>query len=140
MPLPTLECPYCKKQAPLVESAVAYGGRDYGRLVYYCEGCDASVGCHAGTMKPLGSMANAELRRLRVAVHRVFDPIYEKLHAARQRKDPKYSKSKARRDCYARLAQRMGMRAEACHIANFDVDQCKRAIEIIRSGNGNSHS
>lgn len=133
MPLPTLECPFCKRQAPLVESAVAYG-RDYGRLVYYCEDCDASVGCHAGTTKPLGTMAKAELRTLRSAVHRLFDPIYKKLHEARQRKDPSFSRSKARKECYARLAERMGMPVDVCHIGNFNEDQCRRAIEIIRGG------
>jgi hypothetical protein len=134
MPSPTLECPQCHRRAPLVDSTVAYKGSDYGRLVYYCEDCDTSVGCHAGTTKPLGTMANAELRRLRVAVHNLFDPICKMVYESRRLKDPKCSKSKVRKDCYARLAERMGIPAEMCHIGNFGDDQCRRAIEILRAG------
>ena len=115
---------------------MAYRGRSYGRRAYYCEGCDASVGCHVGSTVPLGTMANAELRQLRAKVHAVFDPVWQAVLRRRQQNDPGYSKSKARRDCYARLAQRMGIAVKDCHIANFDSIQCRQAIELIIRGKG----
>ncbi len=133
MPPPTVICPYCDKPAPLVDSAVVYRGTSYG-LIYYCEGCDAWVRCHEGTTRPLDRMANAELRKLRTAVHEVFDPAWQKLLKARQRVDPGYSKNKARTACYARLAERMNIPVKDCHIANFDPAQCRLAIEIISGG------
>jgi hypothetical protein len=133
MPLPTVICPYCKKPAPLVDSALVYGGTSYGPI-YCCKDCDAWVRCHKGTTRRLGRMANAELGKLRTAVHDVFDPVWKRLLAARQRTDPSYSKNKARTACYTRLAERMGIPLKECHIANFDPDQCRQAIAIIVAG------
>lgn len=61
-----MNCPYCNKKAIWCENKEIYG-RNYGKsyMCYYCKDCDAYVGCHNNTKKPLGRMANKELRELR---------------------------------------------------------------------------
>lgn len=72
-----VNCPYCGSLAELKDAYAIYGRQGYGML-FVCpkDGCDAYVGVHAGTSKPKGSLANAELRRLRSEVHAVFDPLW----------------------------------------------------------------
>ena len=53
-------CDYCGRQAEYVDSKVVYG-KSYG-MMYLCRNCMAYVGVHKGTDKPLGRLANAELR------------------------------------------------------------------------------
>lgn len=67
-------CPYCERPAEfLASSARVYHGRDYGP-VWACLPCAAWVGCHKGTTQPLGRLANAELRKAKMAAHAAFDP------------------------------------------------------------------
>ena len=80
----------------------------------------AYVGVHKGTDKPLGRLANAELRNWKKAAHAVFDPLW------------KYGRFRGHRNAaYAWLAQKMGLPVEKTHIGMFDVGQCRKAIEII---------
>ena len=53
-------CDYCGREAEFVDSKIIYG-RSYGKI-YLCRNCMAYVGVHKGTDKPLGRLANAELR------------------------------------------------------------------------------
>lgn len=70
-------CPYCGSQAVLKDAFAIYRRFGFGQI-YQCPtaACDAYVGVHDGTVKPKGSLANAPLRRLRKAVHAVFDPLW----------------------------------------------------------------
>ena len=54
-------CDYCGRETEYVDSKVIYG-KSYGKI-YLCRNCMAYVGVHKGTDKPLGRLANAELRR-----------------------------------------------------------------------------
>lgn len=93
--------------------------RRYGKI-YLCRNCMAYVGVHKGTDKPLGRLANAELRNWKKAAHAVFDPLW------------KYGRFRGHRNAaYAWLAQKMGLPVEKTHIGMFDVGQCRKAIEII---------
>lgn len=113
-------CPYCGEQAKLVNGDEVYPNRPelHEKLMYSCKPCDAYVGCHSGTNKPLGTLANAELRRARMAVHSVFDPMW---------KSGRYT----RKNAYNWLRQQMNTTKYDCHIAKFDIKQCERAVEII---------
>ena len=53
-------CDYCGRRPEYVDSAVSYG-KSYG-MTLLCSPCNAYVGVHDGTNKPLGRLANAELR------------------------------------------------------------------------------
>lgn len=58
-------CDYCNKDAELVGGDIIYPHRPdlYELKFYYCAVCEAWCGCHRGTTKPLGRLANAELRQ-----------------------------------------------------------------------------
>lgn len=80
----------------------------------------AYVGCHKGTNKPLGRLANAELRHWKQKAHSAFDPLWQ------------HGRFKGRRKAaYAWLAKEMHLPEAETHIGMFDVSQCKRVIQII---------
>lgn len=112
-PIPPI-CPYCSKTSKLVDSEVIYG-RSYG-LVYICQPCQAWCGVHKGTIRPLGTLANAELREWRKRAHAAFDPIFKLNHLPRWK-------------AYKRLAKALCLKV--VHIGESDISTCKRIIEIV---------
>lgn len=127
-------CPYCGYAAQYcASSAHLYNGRDFGP-VWACEPCHAWVGCHRGTKRPLGRLADRELRYWKRRVHAAFDPIWQRRYEEKRVIDPTYTKAHARGGRYKALAIAMGIPRAECHIAMFDLDRCRRALEIIRSG------
>lgn len=112
-------CDYCGRRAEYVDSAEIYHGKSYG-MIYLCRPCRAYVGVHDGTNKPLGRLADAELREWKKRAHAAFDPIWQQ---GRFRKK--------RNKAYAWLAEKMGLTKEETHIGMFDVPQCKQVIQIM---------
>lgn len=114
-------CPYCKSAAVLTDGAEVYPNRP--RLVqtrlWICRACDAYVGCHDGTINPLGTLANKALRVSRMRVHELFDPIW-------------MSKKMKRGQAYGEMAAKLGIDRRRCHIGMFDEAMCKRAIDAAR--------
>lgn len=113
-------CDYCGKPARCVDSAIVYDGRSYGPI-WYCEDCQAWVGCHSGTKDPLGRLANAELRKLKRSAHAAFDPVW--------RGKTRFTRHAA----YEWLAEEMDLPIEKTHIGMFDEAQCKKCIDICRN-------
>lgn len=113
-------CPYCGKLAEYVDSAEIYHGVSYG-MIYLCRPCKSYVGVHKGTDRPLGRLADAQLREWKKAAHAAFDPLWQ------------FGEFRHRRnDAYRWLAEQMGLPVEETHIGMFDVEQCQRVIQIIR--------
>ena len=115
-------CPYCNSPSVYVDSEEVYS-RSYG-MIYLCRPCRAWVGVHKGTTKPLGRLANAELREWKKRAHAAFDPLW-KAKIERQG----CSKRKARGKGYTWLASQLGISTEECHIGMFDVEMCRKVIE-----------
>ena len=92
----------------------------YSLNFYQCKPCGAYVGCHktGDGKQPLGRLANAELRAAKSAAHAAFDPMW---------KDGK----KKRGSAYAWLADALGIDKRDCHIGMFDVETCRRVVEIL---------
>lgn len=111
----TITCDYCGQPAQLIDSAIVYG-RSYG-LIYFCASCRAWVGVHKGTKKPLGRLANAELREWKKKAHAAFDPIWKQGHMRRN-------------DAYAWLSKQMNLPESQTHIGMFDICDCKKVIKI----------
>ena len=110
-------CPYCGRRAAFVDSKEIYG-TSYG-MIYLCRPCDAYVGVHKGTYKPLGRLANAELRRFKRDAHAAFDPLW------------KYGRFIHQRNAaYQWLAEQMGLPRSETHIGMFDVPMCRKVIGI----------
>lgn len=125
---PPVLCAYCGAPAQLLaDSSRIYHGRDFGP-VWRCDPCEAHVGCHPGTVKPLGRLANAELRQAKAAAHAAFDPLWRAKIARTG-----CAKSRARGAGYAWLAAQMGVEVRDCHIGMFDVAQCVRVVEVCRA-------
>ncbi|MBL4765072.1 MAG: hypothetical protein JKX67_07320 [Colwellia sp.] len=61
-------CPYCNKFSILVTGKEVYPQcKDLSDIqIYQCKPCDAYVGCHGTSDKPLGRLANAELRKAKM--------------------------------------------------------------------------
>jgi len=116
-----LLCPYCGKAAKLVGGMDVYPHRPdlAEKKLYQCVPCDAYVGCHPGTTNPLGRLANAELRKAKMAAHAAFDPTW---------KDGK----KKRGSAYAWLSDRLRVDKKDCHIGMFDVETCRRVVEVCQ--------
>jgi len=116
-----ITCPYCGQRAKYVDSKIVYG-KSYG-MIYLCSDCDAYVGVHKGTDKPLGRLADKELRYWKMAAHEAFDPIWK-------------TKRMKRNQAYKWLAERMGLSPKETHIGMFDVSQCKKVIKICENSKG----
>jgi len=109
-----MKCPYCHQNAKWCENKEKYG-RNYGRsyMCYYCQPCDAYVGCHENSRKALGTMANKELRELRKKCHALFDPLWK-------------SGKMKRNQAYQYLVDVTGVK----HIAWTNKNEC---LDIIKS-------
>lgn len=88
--------------------------------VWACLPCDARVGTHSDNVSPLGTLADAPLRRARRRAHDAFDPLWK-------------GKALPRWEAYAWLSEAMGLAAELAHIALFDMAQCRRVVELVAS-------
>lgn len=116
-----MTCPYCGKEAPWVPNEEVYGRR-FGKsyMCYYCKPCNAYVGCHQNTRQPLGTMANAQLRKARMKAHAAVDPLW---------KLGPFSRGKV----YAILSDMFG---RSIHIGEADLELCN---EIIQSAEKLNH-
>lgn len=109
-----MNCPYCDKEAPWVENKAIYGN-NYGKsfMCYWCKECNAYVGCHENTRRPLGTMANKELREWRIKTHAVIDPLWKE-------------KNLSRKELYAFLKKEFG---RTIHIGESDIETCNEIIK-----------
>jgi len=123
-----VNCPYCGEGAVLAATKEIYplAQRNYGWF-WLCRTCRAWVGCHPKTIRPLGRLANAELRAAKQAAHAAFDPFWKRMVYR-----GKMKKSYARKRAYAWLAGELNIPSRECHIGMFDIDLCQRTVAICR--------
>ncbi len=110
-----MKCPYCKGRAEWVENSQVYG-KNYGKswMIWLCRRCDAYVGCHENTRKPLGTMADKETRGWRRAAHHHLDKLWK-------------SGAFTRREVYDFLKLSFG---RDVHVGESDVETCRKIISI----------
>lgn len=118
-------CPYCGHTAELRHSKDVYphAQQDYGKF-WVCPGeCDAYVGTHANSPKnkPLGRLANKELREWKRRAHLAFDPMWQEQHED-------YA-GFSRQEAYSWLTRQMG-KVNQVHIGECDVSECRQIVEI----------
>ncbi len=120
------DCRYCRAEAPLLRFGDAgYPYRcDYGPT-YVCVPCGAWVGCHRGTTKALGGLANAELRQAKIDAHAAFDPLWQRKIAR-----DKCNKGHARRAGYKWLADQLGLPVSKTHIGYMSLEECRKVVEV----------
>ena len=109
-------CPYCGRKTVLTDSAEIYG-RSYG-LIYLCRPCRAYVGCHKGTTRALGRLANEELRVAKHQAHEAMDRLWKE-------------KIIPRSEAYRWLAIELEIDPDYAHIGMLDADQCHKSVEVF---------
>lgn len=127
-------CSYCHKKATWYKSSAFLHKVDYGP-VYHC-GCiagDAYVKCKKENPKiPLGTLANKFLRGKRSELHDLLDPIFKKYEGV---VGEELTQSTLRTATYMSLAIDMGITdVRTCHIGWFNIEQCRKARLLIKSG------
>ncbi|WP_329766084.1 zinc-finger-containing protein [Stenotrophomonas geniculata] len=112
-------CPVCNCEAKLVTGREVYPHRPdlYGKKFWACLPHGAWVGCHPGSERRMGRLATAETRRLKMAAHAAFDPLW---------KTGRMKRTKA----YAWLREQTGLSERDCHMGWMSDDNLRRVIEI----------
>lgn len=120
--IPTI-CRYCGGAVRLVSASKVYGPAAAARLgierqsFYQCQNCNARVGCHPGSTRPLGNLANEALRMKRMETHHVFDSFWEE-------------RGMSRTQAYKWMAKKMRLSEELAHIGGFEIDRCQKLIKL----------
>lgn len=120
-----ITCPYCHAKAYLRPASVVYGAKppDPAAKYYVCAhypACDAYVAAHSKTLLPMGTLANAELRKKRKEAHLALDHLWR-------------SGMMRRQEAYRLLQLYLGLPEEEAHIAKFSL---LRSEEVIAFCNG----
>ena len=115
-----VNCDYCGGEARFVSGIHVYPHLPelWKKQFWLCRPCGAYVGCHAGTNKPLGRLANDELRRAKIAAHAAFDPFWK-------------AQGWKRNAAYRWLSEQLGIERSACHIGMFDESLCARIVALV---------
>lgn len=117
-------CRYCGGKIRLVPARAVYGSsvkrlhmeREY---IYQCQNCNARVGCHKGTKRPLGNVANETLRLKRMETHQIFDAYWR-------------AAGMSRSQAYRWLAEQLGLAEAETHIGSFEMDECAKVISLCQ--------
>ena len=84
---------------------------------YQCQNCNARVGCHRGTTRPLGNLANEALRMKRKETHQIFDSFWRE-------------RGMTRTQGYHWMAKKLRLSEQLAHIGGFEMDRCQRLIDL----------
>ena len=117
-------CPYCGREAKYVSGVGVYPHRpDLDSLRFWrCTPCEAWVGCHRGTSRPLGELADRETRHARLRAHAIFDPLWK---ATGSNPRPPLR----RRAAYLMLADELGR--DVVHIADMDATEARAVVGAV---------
>lgn len=111
-------CPYCGNHTVLRSADGIYRENSRQEMLYVCKKypvCDAYVRVQKGTTIPLGTIANRELRELRIKAHQQFDKLYKCGYMSKH-------------DAYQWLGNLLGVPAKNAHIAQLNVLSCNLVI------------
>ena len=117
-----LICPYCGASVIYAPASKVYGKniRQKGDHLYLCSRwpvCDAYVSAHRHDGSPMGTLANARLRRKRVKAHDALNTLRQTKHM------DKWAS-------YLWLQCKLGLDAEHTHIGAFTEPMCDSVIEL----------
>ncbi len=117
-------CRYCGSPIALADPREVFGDSTdrlglEGEFIYLCRNCSARVGCHRGTKRPLGNVANEVLRLKRRETHQIFDAFWK-------------SAGMSRSSAYHWLGQKMNLPDHLAHIGSFEMDQCHQVIRLCQ--------
>lgn len=117
-------CPYCGAPAVCVPASRLFGAdvRRKGDYLYLCTQwpvCDSYVAAHRHSRQPMGTLANAPLRRKRMLAHAALDTL-------------RRSQGMEKWAVYLWLQCKLGLDASQAHIGMFNETMCERVIALCR--------
>lgn len=128
----TVRCPYCGSKASKRPASYVYGEKaDKSSYLYVCDRypvCDSYVAAHEKSGLPMGTLANADLRKLRIEAHKALDIIWQSGYMSRTQE-------------YKWLQAKLDLPASEMHIGHFNeyyckllIAECRQAYRNMRSG------
>ena len=116
-----IQCPYCHANASLRPASTVYGcnRRSQGKYIYLCDrwpACDAYVSAHDRTHRPMGTLANGDLRHKRILAHRALEHLQQSRHMEKW-------------EVYIWLQAKLGLNDQQAH----KVMEYIRGISVLRS-------
>lgn len=114
-------CPECGKMAVTKKRKLITSDNADNEWVWTCPDypkCDMYVGCHPGTIKPLGTLANQELRSLRWRAHKAMDTCWK-------------SDRMTRDEAYEELQIVLELGPKEAHIDRLNRAQCEKVIKVF---------
>lgn len=117
-----VKCPYCGARAFLRPASAIYGAKavDPDAPYYVCSrypSCDSYVAAHKASRLPMGTLANAELRRQRVLAHAAFKRLWE-------------SGLMTKKQAYRWLQVQFGLPEPEAHIGKFSTYRCQQVVRL----------
>ena len=113
-----IRCPVCGATAILRPASEIYGEPTRSDRMYVCSNfprCRSYVGTYPGTNIPMGTLADGDLRNLRIRAHRKFDEVWK-------------SGIMSRSSAYRWMADYFGIPMAEAHIAMFGEYRCRELI------------
>ena len=123
MKIKDLKCPYCGGSAILRPATFVYGDKAIEEYVYVCTNfpeCNSYVGVHCGTCKPKGTLANGDLRNLRIKAHKLFSRFWR-------------CGIMSKKQAYYWLQYQFGLSENQAHIGCFSQYMCRKLMDECRS-------
>lgn len=113
-------CQYCQRPTEIVNGDVIYPHRLdlFDKKFHACLPCKAWVGCHPGTDKRMGLVANAATRRLKMKAHESFDELWLENYMTRK-------------DAYKWLQKVTGLSKADAHIGWMDDAMLKKIPALV---------
>lgn len=111
-------CPYCGSHTIYRSADGIYRENTRNEMLYVCKNyprCDSYVRVQPGTRIPLGTVANRELRELRIEAHRQFDKLHKRGYMSKH-------------DAYQWLGGVLGVTAREAHIGQLSMLSCNLVI------------
>ena len=111
-------CPYCGCHTIYRSADGIYRENTRNEMLYVCKNyprCDSYVRVQTGTRIPLGTVANRELRELRIEAHRQFDKLHKRGYMSKH-------------DAYQWLGGVLGVTAREAHIGQLSMLSCNLVI------------
>ena len=115
---------YCHANASLRPASVVYGlnRRSQGKFLYLCDrwpACDAYVSAHDRTHRPMGTLANGDLRHKRILAHRALEQLRQSRHMEKW-------------EVYIWLQAKLGLDKRQTHIGQFSEWMCDEVVRLCR--------
>lgn len=119
-----MNCPYCGAPVVCRPASTVYRNalRQKGSYLYLCSrypACDAYVSAHKKDRRPMGTLADGNLRHKRILAHRALEKLRQERHMEKWA-------------VYVWLQGKLKMEPEQVHIGMFSEQMCDQVISLCR--------